>query len=37
MTLDTTMLLIAVAGMFATLAIVFGWADKPASGRVKKG
>jgi hypothetical protein len=37
MTLDTAMVLIAVTGMFATLAIVFGCADKPTSGQAKKG
>jgi hypothetical protein len=30
MSLDTIMVLIAVTGMFATLAIVLGWADQRA-------
>jgi hypothetical protein len=37
MSLDTIMVLIAVTGMFATLAIVLGWADRPTNGRAKKG
>jgi hypothetical protein len=32
MTLDTIMVAIAVTMMFATLAIVLGWADKRTSG-----
>ena len=28
MTLDTIMVLIAVTAMFATLAVVLGWADR---------
>jgi hypothetical protein len=37
MTLDTIMVVIAVTAMFATLAIVMGWADKVTNGPVKKG
>ena len=37
MTLDTIMVIIAVTGMFATLAIVLGWADWQTNGRAKKG
>jgi hypothetical protein len=37
MTLDTIMVVIAVTAMFATLAIVLGWADKQSNGRPNKG
>ena len=37
MTLDTIMVIIAVTGMFATLAIVLGWADRYTNGQAKKG
>lgn len=37
MTLDTIMVVIAVTAMFATLAIVLGWADWQTNGRAKKG
>jgi hypothetical protein len=33
MTLDTIMVVIAVTMMFATLAIVLGWADKRTNGK----
>ena len=36
MTLDTIMVIIAVTGMFATLAFVLGWADWQTNGRTKK-
>jgi hypothetical protein len=36
MTLDTIMVMIAVTAMFATLAIVLGWADRQTNG-AKKG
>jgi hypothetical protein len=36
MTLDTIMVIIAVTGMFATLAFVLGWADWQTNGRAKK-
>jgi len=32
MTLDTIMVMIAVTMMFATLAIVLGWADRRSNG-----
>jgi len=32
MTLDTIMIVIAVTMMFATLAVVLGWADKRTKG-----
>jgi hypothetical protein len=32
MTLDTIMVVIAVTMMFATLAVVLGWADKRTNG-----
>ena len=35
MTLDTIMVAIAVTMMFATLAIVLGWADRRTNGAVK--
>ncbi len=35
-TLDTIMVMIAVTAMFATLAIVLGWADKQTNGQAKK-
>jgi hypothetical protein len=37
MTLDTIMVVIAVTGVFATLAIVLGWADRQTNGQAKKG
>jgi hypothetical protein len=37
MTLDTIMVMIAVTAMFATLAIVLGWADKQSNKPAKKG
>jgi hypothetical protein len=37
MTLDTIMVVIAVVAMFATLAIVLGWADKQTNRQAKKG
>lgn len=37
MTLDTIMVMIAVTAMFATLAIVLGWADMQTNGKAKKG
>jgi hypothetical protein len=37
MTLDTIMVMIAVTAMFATLAIVLGWAERQTNGRTKKG
>jgi hypothetical protein len=37
MTLDTIMVMVAVTAMFATLAIVLGWADRQTNGRPKKG
>lgn len=37
MTLDTIMVVIAVTAMFATLAIVLGWADRFTNGEAKKG
>lgn len=36
MTLDTIMVIIAVTGMFATLAFVLGWADWQTNGRPRK-
>ena len=36
MTLDTIMVIIAVTGMFATLAFVLGWADWQTSKPTKK-
>ena len=36
MNLDTIMVVIAVTAMFATLAIVLGWADKYTNGQAKK-
>ena len=35
MTLDTIMVMIAVTMMFATLAIVLGWADRRSNGTHK--
>jgi len=37
MTVDTIMVIIAVCAMFATLAIVLGWADRQTNGQAKKG
>jgi hypothetical protein len=37
MTLDTIMVVIAVTGVFATLAIVLGWADRQTNEQAKKG
>ena len=37
MTLDTIMVVIAVTAMFATLAIVLGWADWHTNRPAKKG
>jgi hypothetical protein len=36
MTLDTIMVMIAVAAMLATLAVVLGWSDKETTGQAKK-
>ena len=36
MTLDTIMVMIAVTAMFATLAIVLGWADRQTNGQAKR-
>ena len=36
MSLDTIMVVIAVTAMFATLAVVLGWADWQTSKEVKK-
>jgi hypothetical protein len=36
MTLDTIMVIIAVTGMFATLAFVLGWADRYTNKPAKK-
>jgi hypothetical protein len=36
MTLDTIMVIIAVTGMFATLALVLGWADWQTNKPAKK-
>ena len=36
MTLDTIMVIIAVTGMFATLAFVLGWAERYTNGQPKK-
>jgi hypothetical protein len=36
MTLDTIMVIIAVTGMFATLAFVLGWADWQTNKPAKK-
>jgi len=36
MTLDTIMVIIAVTAMFASLALVLGWADKQTNGKANK-